>query len=123
MVGAPGTVAGTNAFDAADAGPVPTALVAVTLHVYVLPLVSPEITIGLEAPEPLRATPPFDDVQLALKLVIALPPSLPGVKATDADPLPRVAVPMTGAAGTVTVSTTAFDAAEAGPVPLMFVAV
>jgi hypothetical protein len=45
------------------------------------------------------------------------------VNATDTDPFPRVAVPMTGAAGTVTVSTTAFDAADGGPVPLMFVAV
>ena len=34
LVGAPGTVIGVTAFDAADAGPVPTALVAVTVKVY-----------------------------------------------------------------------------------------
>ncbi len=33
-VGAPGTVVGVTAFDAADAGPVPMALVAVTVKVY-----------------------------------------------------------------------------------------
>lgn len=33
MVGAPGVVAGTNAADAADAGLVPVALVAVAVHV------------------------------------------------------------------------------------------
>ena len=33
MVGAPGTVAGVTPFDAADARPVPTALVAVTVKV------------------------------------------------------------------------------------------
>ena len=32
-VGAPGTVAGVTAFDAAEAGPVPTPLVAVTVKV------------------------------------------------------------------------------------------
>ena len=33
IVGAPGTVAGVTAFDAAEAAPVPAALVAVTLKV------------------------------------------------------------------------------------------
>ena len=33
MVGAPGTVAGTTGFDGADAAPVPSALVAVTVKV------------------------------------------------------------------------------------------
>ena len=44
FVGAPGTVAdevGVTEFDAADAGPVPTALVADTLNVYAVPFVSP----------------------------------------------------------------------------------
>ena len=44
-VGAPGTVAGVTAADAADAGPVPTALVAVTVNVYAVPLASPGTTI------------------------------------------------------------------------------
>jgi hypothetical protein len=37
------TEAGVTAFEAADAGPAPTALVAVTRNVYVVPLVSPVI--------------------------------------------------------------------------------
>jgi hypothetical protein len=43
-VGAPGTVAGATGvtlFEAADAALVPTVLVAVTLNVYAVPLVSP----------------------------------------------------------------------------------
>jgi len=40
-VGAPGTVDGTAAADAADAAPVPMAFVPVTLNVYEVPLVSP----------------------------------------------------------------------------------
>jgi hypothetical protein len=42
-VGAPGATAacGTTAFDAAEAGPVPTAFVAVTVNVYVVPFTNP----------------------------------------------------------------------------------
>src|SRR5947209_20508256 len=40
-VGAPGTVIGVTAFDGADGGPVPTALVAVTVKVYDVPLLRP----------------------------------------------------------------------------------
>ena len=39
--GAPGMVAGTIGADGADGGPVPTALVAVTVNVYEVPLVRP----------------------------------------------------------------------------------
>jgi hypothetical protein len=38
-VGGPGTVAGVAAADAADAGPVPTVFVAVTVKVYAAPFV------------------------------------------------------------------------------------
>jgi hypothetical protein len=40
-VGAPGTVDGVAAADAAEAGPVPDAFVAVTVNVYAVPFVSP----------------------------------------------------------------------------------
>jgi hypothetical protein len=66
MVGAPDTVAGMTAFDAADASPVPTPFVALTVHVYVLPLVSDPTTIGLDAPDALPAAPPLDDVHDAV---------------------------------------------------------
>jgi hypothetical protein len=41
IVGAPGTVEGVKEFEAALAGPVPLAFVAVTVKVYAVPLVSP----------------------------------------------------------------------------------
>jgi hypothetical protein len=47
-VGAPGTVDGTAAADAAEAAPVPMAFVPVTLNVYEVPLVSP-VTMQLRA--------------------------------------------------------------------------
>ena len=50
-LGAPGTVAaGVTLFEAAEAGPVPTELVAVTLKVYAVPLVRPVTVIGLAVP-------------------------------------------------------------------------
>jgi hypothetical protein len=54
IVGAPGTVgtAGVTLFDAPDAELVPTALVAVTVKVYAVPLVRPVTVIGLPAPVP-----------------------------------------------------------------------
>jgi hypothetical protein len=55
--------------------------------------------------------------------VIALPPLLAGAaKTTDTDALPRVAVPITGAPGRIGPGTTAFDTADGGPGPTMFVA-
>src|ERR1043166_2324601 len=43
---------GVTAFEAADAGPVPAELVAVTVKVYEVPLVSPATVMGLPAPVP-----------------------------------------------------------------------
>jgi len=51
MVGAPGTVPGVTEFDGAEAGPVPTALVAVTVKVYAVPFASPVTVIGDADPE------------------------------------------------------------------------
>ena len=65
IVGAPGTVAGVTLFDAFDGSPVPTALVAVTVHAYALPFVSPVTTIGLAPPELVPVTPPFVEVHVA----------------------------------------------------------
>ncbi len=41
MVGVPGSVAGVTEFEAADGLPVPIVLMAATVNVYALPLVSP----------------------------------------------------------------------------------
>ena len=84
-----------------------------------MPLVSPVTVIGLAVPVPVN--PPGLDV--AVYLVIALPPLLDGVvKDTVACALPAVAVPMVGAPGTVD-GVTLLDAADAVPVPTELVAV
>jgi hypothetical protein len=54
IVGAPGTVAGVTLLEAADAAPVPTPLVAVTVKVYAVPLLSPLTARGLPAPLPVK---------------------------------------------------------------------
>src|SRR5260370_27728035 len=60
--GAPGTVAGVTELDGDEAGPVPTALVAVTVKVYLVPLVRP-LTVALVAvPLALAVIPPGDEV-------------------------------------------------------------
>lgn len=60
IVGAPGTVEGVTAFEALDAGLVPALLVAVTVKVYAVPLVSPVTLSGLVAP--LAVRPPGAEV-------------------------------------------------------------
>jgi hypothetical protein len=61
-VGAPGTVMGVTEFDVAEAGPVPTALVAVAVNVYAVPLVSPVTVVVVVLPLTLAVRPPGDDV-------------------------------------------------------------
>ena len=56
-------------------GPVPTALVARTVHLYFLPGVSRLTLIGLEDPLLLRVLPPFLLVQVTEYDVTGLPPS------------------------------------------------
>jgi hypothetical protein len=56
-VGAPGTVTGVTALDGDDAGPVPTAFVAVTVKVYEVPFVSP-VTVQVRAPVVVQVCPP-----------------------------------------------------------------
>jgi hypothetical protein len=50
LVGVPGVVAGIIEVLGEEAFPVPTAFVAVTVKVYVVPLVSPVIVIGDDPP-------------------------------------------------------------------------
>jgi hypothetical protein len=127
-VGAPGMVAplggadGVAAFDGAEAGPVPTAFVAVTVNVYLTPFVKPVTVNGLAAP--VAVSPPGDAV--TVYEVIADPPFDAGaLNVTVAWPFPAVAAPALGAPGTVggTDGVTVFDGADAGPVPTLFVAV
>jgi hypothetical protein len=118
IVGAPGVVAGVTLLEAADAGPAPTPLVAVTVNVYAVPLARPRTVHGDVAH--VTVCPP-DDV--AVYDVMVEPPLLAGgVKVTVACALPAVAVPIVGAPGTVA-GVTLLEAEEAGPVPTAFVAV
>jgi hypothetical protein len=70
-----GTVCGIAAPDGELGGPSPSALVAVTVHVYVLPFVSPPTVTGDATCVADPAVPPFPDAHAALYPVIALPPS------------------------------------------------
>jgi hypothetical protein len=69
MVGAPGTVAGVTLFEAADAGPVPTELVAVTVNVYAVPLARPATVHGEAAHVPV-----WPPEEVAVYEVMAEPP-------------------------------------------------
>ena len=60
-VGAPGTVAGVTGLLAADAGPAPIALLAVTVNVYAWPFVRPVTTWESEAEPAFESVPPDGD--------------------------------------------------------------
>ena len=116
-----------TAGDAADAALKPIPLVALTVHVYVLAVVTAATVIGAAvAPVcvPVLSAPPLLDVHVAVKLVIALPPSLTGavyVTVNEVEP-DDTAFTAVGAPGTFA-TVTAFDAADGAPVPAAFVAV
>jgi hypothetical protein len=118
IIGALGTVAGTTELLVADAVLVPTALVAVTVNVYVVPFVRPVMTIGDEPP--VAVAPVFD---VTVYPVIAEPPLLTGgVKVTVAWPLPATALMLVGDPGALS-GVTELLADEGVLVPIAFVAV
>ncbi|MNU98234.1 hypothetical protein D3C71_883390 [compost metagenome] len=89
--------AGITLLDAADASPVPAALLAVMVKVYATPLVKPVTVTG--EPAPVAVTPP--GLAVTVYTVMALPPVKDGdANVTVAWVLPAVAVPMVGAPGT-----------------------
>jgi hypothetical protein len=87
-----------------------------------LPFVSPVTSIGDPLPLSLPDVPPLPDAHDAVKLVIALPLSAPGVKATETDASPRVTLVMVGGSGTAA-GMTGSDGREALLVPIALVAV
>lgn len=93
LCGAPSAI-GVTAFEACEGRPVPTALVARTLMVYVAPSINPPTVIGLEGPVALA--PPGDASALYEEIG---PPLVGGLNVTVAWPSPAVAVPITGAGG------------------------
>jgi hypothetical protein len=105
---------GVTAFDAADDAETPAALIAVTVNVYEVPLVSP-VTVADVAVAAALAVVSLDAV--TVYPVIADPPFEAGAfQVTVACPLPAVAVTPVGAPATVA-GVTAFDGAETGPDP------
>ena len=88
---------GVTAVDAADAGPVPFALVAVTVKVYIVPFVRP-VTLHVSAPVVEHDAPP--GLAVTVYAVIALPPSDAGASHdTVASALPATAVTDCGDSG------------------------
>jgi hypothetical protein len=84
IVGACGTVVAVMLLEAAEAGPVPVALVAVTVNVYDVLDARPVTVTGDEAPVPVN--PP--GLEVTVYAVIGNPPSKVGaVNVTDAAPL------------------------------------
>jgi hypothetical protein len=120
--GADGIVLGIAAADAGDAGLVPFAFVAVTVHVYDFPLVRPPTLTGDAAPLAAPAVPPFPDGHATSYSVIALPPLFGAVNDTTMSALPGTTVGCAGVDGTVLGIATA-DSAEGAPSPFAFVAV
>ena len=127
FVGAPGSVAapvGVAAFDGADGALVPMSLVAVTVNVYAVPLVSPLTVAEVAGGYAVTDCPPGDAVTVYVP--IALAPSLAGaVHDTNAFCSPGVAVAAVGGSGTVARSrlgVTVFDGADSRLVPALFVA-
>jgi len=98
LVGGPGTVAGVTDGEGLEAGPVPTALVAVTVNVYEVPFVSPVTVIGLDEPVAVM----LEGFEVTEYDVTELPPlEAGGAKLTVACELPAVAVAPVGAPGAV----------------------
>src|ERR1043165_9714441 len=72
--GAPGTVIGVTLAEAAEAGLVPAALVAVTVKVYAVPLVRPLTTALVAGAATVIVA--VAGLEVMVYLVLALPPSL-----------------------------------------------
>lgn len=101
-VGADGTVTGVTAVDGADAGPVPMALVAVTVNVYGVPLVRP-CTKQVKAVVVVQVSPPGSAVTVYL-VMAASPAEAGGAHATVTSPSPASPDSPVGAEGTVAVA-------------------
>jgi hypothetical protein len=122
ITGAAGAAAAVNDPVAAEADELPRSLVATAVHVYALAGVSEATEIGDDAPDAERVVPPSLEGHVTVKPLMAWPPVPFAVNATLTVPLPRVAAPIVGAAGTVP-ATNELVAADATLVPSVLVAV
>ena len=114
-----GVITGVTELEATEDGPVPAALVAVSVKVYTEPLVRPVTGIGLVAPVAVI----LPGLDFTVYKVIGLPFDTGAWKETVAAALPTVAETPVGAPGTVNVGVTLLDGDEAGPMPAALVAV
>ena len=106
--------------EAPEAGPVPAALVALTVNVYGVPSVRP-VTVQRSGPDVHVHVLP-SGVEVTVYPVIALPPlEAGGDHARTACPSPGTAATPVGAPGTDR-GVTGADGLEDGPVPTMVVA-
>lgn len=107
----------TTLSDSTDAGDVPTALVAMTVQVYDLPVVSSETTNGLDAPDAERVVPPLLEEHVAVYSLTTLPLFEPGVNATEKRLIcGTVTLSMAGRSGTAA-GVTALEALDDEPAP------
>ena len=121
LTGALGLAPTMKLLEGADAGPVPIALVPLTVHVYFLPLVRP-VTVGeAAAPVVLPAAPPLLDVHDTPYEVTVLPWGGAGPNVTDALPFPGATLTIAGAPGSEA-ATIAADGTDAGLWPTALVA-
>jgi hypothetical protein len=100
----------------------PSPLLAVTLHVYVLPFESPPTTMGEPVADCVPGAPPSLDVQLTANPVIVRPLSGGAANVTVMDALPATTVGCAGASGTLCGSVVS-EAADGAPSPSALVAV
>lgn len=118
-MGEPGVVEGITAAEAVLAGPVPIALVAVTVKVYEVPLVRPD-TVHPVAPVVVQVCDPGDEV--TVYPVMGEPPLEAGaVQETDTEEFAGAPTTPVGAPGGPPGVATA-EADEAGPLPMTFTA-
>jgi hypothetical protein len=120
FVGALGTGAtGVTAFEATEAAPVPTRLVAVTLNEYAVPFFSDATTHDVE----LVVQDPATGDEVTVYVAIADPFAVAALHETVAVALPAIALTFVGAPGTADVGVTAPEDEEALLVPYELVAV
>jgi hypothetical protein len=120
-VGAPGTVEGVAGADGAEAGLVPTELVAVTVKVYAVPLVSP-VTVQ-EVVVPLGVVQVWPPLEVTVYFETGAPLAADAVQVTTDWVLAKeVADTLVGALGAVLAGVTALEAADNAPVPAALVA-
>jgi hypothetical protein len=120
-VGEPGTVLGTMLLDGADAVLLPATLVATTVNVYDVPLVSPVTTCEVAVLPALLSMPPAG-LEVTVYPRMTLPPlNAGGEKLTVACAFPGVAETPVGGFGTV-LGVTLTEGVDGAPVPIAFVA-